>query len=98
MHSPKIIRSKRKTIALVVQPNGELLVRAPQRATRRQINAMLEKHAAWTAKKQAEAEKQAADSDPLPVLLKHPTLIKRPVITDGETILEDRAGESGRSV
>ncbi len=43
--SPKIIRSKRKTIALVVQPNGELLVRAPQRATKKQINEMLEKYA-----------------------------------------------------
>lgn len=52
--SPKIIRSKRKTIALIVQPNGELLVRAPQRATQRQITDMLEKHAGWIAKKQAE--------------------------------------------
>ena len=59
--SPKIIRSKRKTIALVVQPNGELLVRAPQRATRRQIDDMLQKHADWIAKKQAEAKvKQVA--------------------------------------
>jgi Spx/MgsR family transcriptional regulator len=32
-------------------------------------------------------EKQAAMDDPGPVLLKHPTLIKRPVITDGEHIL-----------
>lgn len=41
-----------------------------------------------TWRKLSEAEKRAADSDPLPVLLKHPTLIKRPVITDGETILD----------
>jgi predicted metal-dependent hydrolase len=54
MQSPKIIRSKRKTIALVVQPDGELLVRAPQRATRAQIDAMLNKHADWIVKKQAE--------------------------------------------
>mgnify|MGYP002713120298 CR=1 FL=1 len=60
MPSPKIIRSKRKTIALVVQPDGELLVRAPQRATRKQINAMLEMHADWIAKKQAEAKVRAA--------------------------------------
>ena len=63
MLAPKIIRSKRKTIALVVQPNGELLVRAPQRATRRQIDAMLEKHADWIIKKQAEVKaKQIANS------------------------------------
>ncbi len=54
--SPKIIRSKRKTIALVVQPDGELLVRAPQRATQKQINEMLEKYADWIVKKQAEAK------------------------------------------
>jgi predicted metal-dependent hydrolase len=51
----KIIRSKRKTIALVIQPNGDLLVRAPQRATKKQINAMVDEHAKWIAKKQAKA-------------------------------------------
>jgi predicted metal-dependent hydrolase len=60
MSSPKIIRSKRKTIALVVQPNGELLVRAPQRATQKQINEMLSKHADWIAKKQKEAKRKQA--------------------------------------
>ena len=43
----------------------------------------------------SEAEKQAAESDPLPVLLKHPTLIKRPVITDGQTILDVGFSPSG---
>ncbi len=51
----KIIRSKRKTIALVIQPNGELLVRAPQRATKKQINEMVDQHIDWIAKKQAKA-------------------------------------------
>ena len=51
---PQIIRSRRKTIALVIQPNGELLIRAPKRATKRQINAMLTQHADWIAKKQAQ--------------------------------------------
>ena len=36
----------------------------------------------------SDAEKQRAQADPLPLLLEHPTLIKRPVITDGETILD----------
>ncbi|NNK37661.1 MAG: arsenate reductase [Xanthomonadales bacterium] len=36
----------------------------------------------------SEKEKQAANDDPLPTLLAHPTLIKRPVITDGDVILE----------
>lgn len=33
-------------------------------------------------------EKRAAETNPLPLLLANPTLIKRPVITDGETILD----------
>lgn len=57
---PKIIRSKRKTIALVVQSNGELFVRAPQRTTLKEINAMLEKHADWVIKKQAEVKARQA--------------------------------------
>jgi len=64
MQSPKIIRSKRKTIALVVQPDGELLVRAPQRATRKQIDAMLTKHADWVAKKQAEVKARVGENPP----------------------------------
>jgi arsenate reductase len=35
-----------------------------------------------------ETEKQSAESDPMELLLAHPTLIKRPVITDGSTILD----------
>ena len=49
----KIIRSRRRTIALIVQTDGSLLVRAPNRATRKQINAMVIQHAEWIAKKQA---------------------------------------------
>lgn len=60
MQNPKIIRSKRKTIALIVQSDGELLVRAPQRATRQQIDALLTKHADWVARKQAEVRARPA--------------------------------------
>ena len=35
-----------------------------------------------------DAEKRAAETNPLALLLANPTLIKRPVITDGETILD----------
>ena len=73
---PQIIRSRRKTIALVIQPNGELLIRAPKRATKRQINAMLTQHADWIAKKQVEAKetqaaftpRQFADGETFPFL------------------------------
>ena len=53
----KIIRSKRKTVALVVDTDGKLIVRAPKRATKREINALIKKHADWIAKKQVEALK-----------------------------------------
>jgi arsenate reductase len=35
-----------------------------------------------------EAQRQRADSDPAKLLLEHPTLLKRPVVTDGAVILE----------
>jgi arsenate reductase (glutaredoxin) len=41
-----------------------------------------------TWRKLDEAGKRAADADPVPLLLEHPTLLKRPVITDGEEILD----------
>ena len=33
-------------------------------------------------------QKKAAVADPAPVFLEHPTLVKRPVVTDGDTILD----------
>lgn len=35
-----------------------------------------------------EQQKQAAETDPVPLFLELPTLIKRPVITDGKTVLD----------
>ncbi len=56
----EIIRSKRKTIALVVQPGGRLVVRAPQRATLKQIRAIVERHADWVEAKLKEMEARPA--------------------------------------
>jgi len=41
-----------------------------------------------TWRKLSEAQKRAAETDPLALLLEQPALIKRPVITDGEVILD----------
>ena len=41
-----------------------------------------------TWRKLSADERQRADSDPVRLLGEHPTLIKRPVITDGQTILD----------
>ena len=35
----------------------------------------------------SDEQKAAAGDDPAPLLLEHPTLIKRPVITDGESVV-----------
>lgn len=50
----RIIRSKRRTIALVVETDGSVTVRAPLRASDRLILQFVEKHAGWVEKKNAE--------------------------------------------
>lgn len=36
----------------------------------------------------SDAQKQQAESDPAGLLLEHPTLIKRPVVTEGDVVLD----------
>jgi len=60
-----LIRSKRRTVALVVQPDASLLVRAPLRLPERQIREWLESKQDWIAQKQAEA-RAAQHSAPPP--------------------------------
>ena len=43
----QIIRTRRKTIALIIKPDGSLVVRAPLRASRRQIEQLIEEKAPW---------------------------------------------------
>ncbi len=58
MEISKIIRSKRKTFALIIQPDGALVVRAPKRATRAQVEQVVAEHADWIRKKQGEVAEQ----------------------------------------
>ncbi len=51
----QIVRSKRKTLALIVKPDGLLIVRAPLRTSEKAIRDFIEQHAEWIRKKQAEA-------------------------------------------
>ncbi|HLO32272.1 MAG TPA: SprT family zinc-dependent metalloprotease [Anaerolineales bacterium] len=51
----QIIRSKRKTLALVVRADSSLIVRAPLRASERSIEEFVQKYAGWIEKKQTEA-------------------------------------------
>ena len=52
-----LVRSKRKTIALIVEPDGSLTVRAPQRMPAADIDRFVDAHADWIAKKQQACEK-----------------------------------------
>lgn len=52
----RLIRSKRRTVALIVQLDGELLVRAPLRLPAAQIKAFVESKQDWILMKQAEAQ------------------------------------------
>jgi predicted metal-dependent hydrolase len=49
-----IIRTRRKTIALVIQRDGSLVVRAPLRVSGKLIREFAEKHSRWILKKQAQ--------------------------------------------
>lgn len=51
----ELIRSKRKTLALVIKPDGSLLVRAPMRASKTAIEDFIEKNRAWIEKHRAKA-------------------------------------------
>jgi predicted metal-dependent hydrolase len=50
----KIIRSRRKTIALIIQRDGALIIRAPLRTPEKTIRELVEQKAGWITKKQAE--------------------------------------------
>jgi predicted metal-dependent hydrolase len=49
----RLVRSRRKTVALVVERDGKLTVRAPQRLAVWRIHKFVESHADWIAKNQA---------------------------------------------
>jgi len=50
----EIIRTKRKSIALIVERDGRLVVRAPSRASPEFIHAFVNEKESWIIKKQAE--------------------------------------------
>ncbi len=50
MASYTLIRSRRKTLSLEIQRDLTVVVRAPLRATRREIDAFVQSHEQWLAK------------------------------------------------
>ena len=55
----QIIRSRRKTLALYIQPDGQVLVRAPLRLSQAYIDAFVQDKAAWIRLKQDEIRRQS---------------------------------------
>jgi predicted metal-dependent hydrolase len=55
IEAKQIIRSKRKTLALIVKPDGSLVVRAPLRTSEKAITEFINRNASWVHKKQSEA-------------------------------------------
>lgn len=58
----RIIRSKRKTIGLEITDEG-LLVRAPLRASRREIESVISAHETWIRKKTAQYKQAKASAE-----------------------------------
>jgi len=59
----RIVRTRRKTVALLVTPDGRLEVRAPQRLTRGQIDAIVAEKSAWI-RKNMERARHSAEAAP----------------------------------
>jgi len=55
----RFVRTRRKTVALIVRPDGTLEVRAPLRMAEQRIREFVESHADWIHRQQARARKAA---------------------------------------
>lgn len=66
MEPYELIRSRRRTLALEVTPDGRLLVRAPLRCAQARIDAFVTAHAAWIEKHLALQRQRAARRPPAP--------------------------------
>jgi predicted metal-dependent hydrolase len=78
----KIIRTKRKTIALVIERDGSLIVRAPLRTPEKTIRELVQQKKDWIARGQQKMrqnqprERQFGEGDTLPLLgQQHPIKI-----------------------
>ena len=56
----QLVRSDRKTIALIVNQQGQLIVRAPKRVTKEQILKFVEAKQGWIREKQAKMRARLA--------------------------------------
>lgn len=59
-----IIRSARRTVALEITANGQLLIRAPRRAKVADLKQLVKEKAAWIRRKQTEVRARVAQAPP----------------------------------
>ena len=92
MQPDEIIRSDRKTLSLVIDPFGRLIVRAPKRCAQERIFAFIRDKEKWILRKQAACKKTAIelpnaglDGYRLPILGEKYTV----VLMDADTISLD---------
>jgi len=64
----RIIRSKRKTVGLIVEPDGTLTVRAPERLSRRMIEALVREREDWIREKKVLVRGEYQQSRPRQVV------------------------------
>ena len=68
MMTAELIRSRRKTLALQVRPDGSLLVRAPLYSSKREIQRFVDQHADWIAAQQSRMRQRAEEAEKIPRL------------------------------
>jgi predicted metal-dependent hydrolase len=64
MHIDQLIRSKRKTLAIIVESDGQLVVRAPLRVSLRDIQRMVDAKTEWIEQKRALVKTAPAPPSP----------------------------------
>jgi predicted metal-dependent hydrolase len=59
-----VIRSRRKTIAIEISREGEVLVRAPLRLAHRDVTAFVDRHRGWVDRKLSQARLRGGQAEP----------------------------------
>ena len=99
MYEYRLIRSKRRTISLQIDDNCEVVVRAPMKASRKEIDRMVEGHTTWIDSHMPEARRRMERSRRLtPALLKELTLRAREVLPGRVAYYAGRMGVEPTSV
>lgn len=106
----QLIRSKRRTLALFIESDGSLIVRAPLRTPGKLIRDFVDGHTLWIEKKQAQARAAAAlparqfiPGESFPYLGESHLLEivkdqKKALLLDGNFKLAERAREDAQKV